>query len=106
MTLDSLETLNDEQLQSVIDRAGDLQKQHDRERKEKALADARLILAGAGLSLKDVAMKGTRSKSAKAPVYRSGHTYQHPTKPELVWNAKGQKPRWLRELEKEGREAP
>jgi hypothetical protein len=28
--------------------------------------------------------------------------YQHPAKKELTWNAKGQKPNWLRELEAQG----
>lgn len=28
--------------------------------------------------------------------------YQHPTDKTLVWNAKGQKPNWLRELEGQG----
>jgi|ERR1039457_6314505 hypothetical protein len=105
MTVDSLETLNDEELQAVIARAGELLKQHDRERKERALADARAILAGAGLSLKDVAVKGKAGRGSKPPLYRGGHRYQHPTKPELVWNAKGQKPGWLRGLEEEGRKA-
>jgi hypothetical protein len=105
MTFDSLEALNDEQLQAIIARAGELLKQHDRERKEKALADARAILAGAGLSLKDVAAKGRGIKAAELPVYRGGHRYQHPTKPELAWNAKGHKPGWLRELERQGRNA-
>jgi DNA-binding protein H-NS len=101
MTVESVETLSDEQLQAVITRAGELLRQHDRERKEKALADARAILASAGLSLKDGAAKGrtTKTQAAAQKVYRSGHSYQHPTKPELVWNAKGQKPGWLRELE-------
>jgi len=105
MTLDSLQTLNDEELQAVIARAGELLKQHDRERKEKALADARSILAAAGLSLKDVAAKRKTTKERTPPVYRGGHRYQHPTKPDLAWNAKGQKPRWLRDIEASGRKA-
>jgi hypothetical protein len=100
MKLDSLENLKDEELQAVITRAGELLKEHDRQRKDKALADAGAILAAAGLSLKDVARKG-RAK-AKAPAYRGGHQYQHPVKKELLWNAKGQKPGWLRQLEAEG----
>ena len=100
MKLDSLENLKDEELQAVITRAGELLKEHDRQRKDKALADAGAILAAAGLSLKDVARKG-RAKT-KAPSYRGGHQYQHPAKKELLWNAKGQKPGWLRQLEAEG----
>ncbi|MGH7970483.1 MAG: H-NS histone family protein, partial [Limisphaerales bacterium] len=96
MTLDTLETLYDEQLQAVITRAGELLKQRDRERKEKALAEARAILVSAGLSLKDIAAKGRNAMPVKPLVYRSGHSYQHPTKPELVWNARGQKPGWMR----------
>jgi hypothetical protein len=68
--LESLETLNNEQLQAIITRAGELLKQHDRERKEKALADARTILALAGLNLKAVAAKSRRNKPAKASVSR------------------------------------
>jgi hypothetical protein len=68
MTLESLNTLNDEQLQTIIARAGELIKQHDRERKEKALADARSILGAAGLSLKNMTTKSRRSKVAEPPV--------------------------------------
>jgi len=63
MTIESLETLSDEQLRAVIARAGELLKQHDRERKGKALSDARAILASVGLSLKDLGTKGSIAKS-------------------------------------------
>ena len=78
-------------------------KQHDRERKDKALENARAILASAGLSFRDVAGKATSANRGKMPAYHSGHHYQHPLKKELVWTARGQKPRWLRELEAEGK---
>jgi hypothetical protein len=105
MTLDSLDALKDEELQAVVDRSQLLLKDRDRTRKDKAVEDARAILSAAGLSLKDVAAKGGRNGNAKAPVYRGGRHYQHPAMKELVWNAKGQKPNWLRELEREGRRA-
>ena len=41
----------------------------------------------------------------KAPVYHGGRQYQHPTNKALMWNAKGQKPNWLRELEASGGKA-
>jgi hypothetical protein len=47
--------IKDEDLRAVIGRAGELLRQHGRERKEKALEDARSILEAAGLSLGDVA---------------------------------------------------
>jgi len=57
-----------------------------------------------GLSLKSIT-----GKPARRPIlyrgYRGGNLYRHPSKPELVWNAKGQKPNWLRDLEKEGGKA-
>ncbi len=103
MKLDSLENLKDDELQAVIGRAGELLKEHDRQRKDKALADAGAILAAAGLSLKDVGRKGQRKAGNSA--YRGGHRYQHPANPALVWNAKGKKPQWLRALEGDGKKA-
>jgi hypothetical protein len=96
-----LETLNDDDLRAVIARAQELLKLHDRERKEHALAEARTLLSSVGLSLKHVAGKGGRHSL----VYKGGRHYRHPGKPDLVWNAKGQKPNWLRELEREGGKA-
>jgi DNA-binding protein H-NS len=105
MKLETLDVLKDEDLRAVIGRAEELLKQHDRERKDKALEDARVILEAAGLNLRDVLSKRTNGKSGKGPVYHSGHRYQHPSKFELVWTARGQKPGWLRQLEKEGSRA-
>jgi hypothetical protein len=101
MNTEMLDTLNDDALREVITRAQDLLKQHDRERKEQALAQARAVLSSVGLSLKAVAGKGARPAAG----YKGGRLYRHPAKPELVWNAKGQKPNWLRALEREGGKA-
>ena len=105
MKLETLDTLMDEDLRAVIGRAEELLKQHDRERKAKAMEDARSILAAAGLSLRDIGAPGKATKNSKTVSYRSGTRYQHPHNKELVWNAKGQKPGWLRELEAEGKRA-
>ena len=98
MTNQMLESLSDEELQGVIARSQELLKMRDKERKEQALAAAEKLLTSVGLSLKSVAGKAVR----RTAVYRGGHLYRHPAKHELVWNAKGQKPNWLRELEKNG----
>ena len=45
MKLETLETLKDEELQGVIARSKDLLEQRDRQRKDKALEEAREILA-------------------------------------------------------------
>jgi DNA-binding protein H-NS len=101
MKLDTLDALKDDELQAVIERSQELLKARDEERKAKALNDARALLASVGLTLKDLNGKG-KAKSAKGPVYHGGHRYQHPGNKALAWNAKGQKPGWLRELEAEG----
>ena len=103
MKLDTLGGLEDGDLRAIVARCEELLAQHDRERKDKALEDARAILASAGLSLRDVASKATGANRGKTMKYSSGHHYQHPTKKELVWTAKGQKPNWVRELEAEGK---
>ena len=97
MTNETLAALSDEELREVIARSQEMLKTRDRERKEHALAEARTLLSSVGLSLKSVA-----GKTARRAAYRGGRLYRHPAKPELVWNAKGQKPNWLRELEKDG----
>jgi DNA-binding protein H-NS len=112
MTLESLDKMNDEELLQVRAKADELLKSHDAERKAKAIADARAmraktesdaraLLASVGLSFKAVTAKSGRHSR----VYKGGHHYRHPSKPELVWNAKGQKPNWLRDLEREGGKA-
>jgi hypothetical protein len=88
MTLESLETLTDAQLQEVIARAGELLKQHDRGRKEKALADTRSILASAGLRLKGVTAKGIGIKAAAPSACLSGHCLPASNESELVWSGR------------------
>ena len=99
-----LDGLNDEQLRGVINESQRLLKKRDEERKAKALSDARTLLASVGLSLKSLSGKG-KKKTGEASLYKGGHLYQHPTDKTLVWNAKGQKPNWLREVEGRGGKA-
>jgi hypothetical protein len=101
---DSLNELPDDELRTIITRCNELLEQRDRQRKDEALEKARAILAGAGLSLKDVAA-GKQKNGIKGPVYHGGHQYQHPTNKTLVWAAKGKKPAWLVELEASGGKA-
>jgi DNA-binding protein H-NS len=104
MKPDTLDALNDDELRALIERAQGLLRQRDEDRKAKALGDAKAILASVGLSLKDLGGKA-KGKPAKSVAYQGGHQYQHPTNKTLTWNAKGQKPRWLRELEAAGERA-
>jgi DNA-binding protein H-NS len=104
MTPAMLEKLEDVDLRAIISRAEELLKQHDTERKEKALSEARATLAAVGLSLKDLTRKAPVTKS-KGQVYRAGHIYQHPANKALTWPGKGKKPSWLTALEAEGKAA-
>jgi len=102
--LASLNEVPDDGLHAIETRCQELQVLHDKERKEKALEQARIILTGVGLSLKDVAA-GKPQRNGKGPVYHGGHQYQHPANKTLVWGAKGKKPAWLIELEASGSKA-
>jgi DNA-binding protein H-NS len=98
--LDLLDALSDSELDQLEAYSQALKKRRDDDRKSKAMEEARAILAAAGISLKDLNSKGkSRTKDRS---YHGGHVYQHPTNKALTWNAKGQKPKWLRELEAEG----
>jgi hypothetical protein len=99
-----LDELKDDELRVVIEESQGLLKRRDEDRKAKAIENARTLLASVGLSLKDINGK-SRGKAGKAPAYKGGHHYQHPANKALIWNAKGQKPNWLRELEAQGGKA-
>lgn len=105
MKLDMLDALGDDDLRAVEARCGILLAEHDRARKDKALEEARALLSSVGLSLKDVAAKPQKNGNTKGQTYHAGRQYQHPTNKALTWNAKGQKPNWLRELEMGGGKA-
>ena len=98
--VDMLDAFNDDDIREVRALCDKVLKHRDDDRKAKAMEQARATLAAVGLTLKDLA--GARAKAAKGPSYKGGHSYQHPTRKELVWQAKGQKPNWLRELESAG----
>jgi hypothetical protein len=100
---DMLDAFSDEEIHKVKALADKVLKFRDDERKAKAMEQARATLAAVGLSFKDI-VKG-KIRPAKGPQYKGGCLYQHPANKTLVWNAKGQKPKWLRELEREGGKA-
>jgi len=106
LKLDSLNDLPDNELQAVIGRSNELLQERDRQRKEKALEQARTLLESVGLSLRDVASgKPQKNGNGRSVIYHAGRQYQHPTNKAVTWNGKGQKPNWLRELEAQGGKA-
>ena len=110
-----LDELKDDELRTTQGLIDDILRKRDEDRKARALENARAIdaralsekravLAAAGLTLKALGSNG-KKKAAKGPLYHSGRSYQHPANKTLVWNAKGQKPNWLRKLEAAGGKA-
>ncbi len=101
--LDLLDALSDKELDEVEAYSQELKKRRDGERKDKAMAEARALLAAVGLSLKDLGARG-KGRGGKGRAYHTGYQYQHPTNKALSWNGKGKKPLWLTALEAEGKE--
>jgi H-NS histone family len=100
---DMLDAFSDEEIHKVKALADKVLKFRDDERKATAMEQARATLAAVGLTLKDL-VKG-KIKPVKGPQYKGGCLYLHPADKTLVWNAKGQKPKWLRDLEADGGKA-
>ena len=110
-----LDGLQDDELRNTKSLIDDILQTRDEKRKAdaienaravraKALQEERAILAAAGLTPKAL-VKGSKKKAGRGPIYVGGRTYQHPANKVLIWNAKGQKPNWLRELEAQGKSA-
>ena len=73
MKLDSLEGLKDDELQAVIGKSNELLQERDRQRKDKALGEARALLESVSLSLKDVAAtKPQKNGGNKSVAYHAG----------------------------------
>ncbi|MGE3509287.1 MAG: H-NS family nucleoid-associated regulatory protein [Vicinamibacterales bacterium] len=100
MTID-LETLEDAQLIALVARAGELLEERKLHRRNEALEQARATLEKAGLSVRDL-VDGSKKSTAKksTTVYRAGFRYRHPDDAALEWAGRGQKPNWLRSLER------
>jgi hypothetical protein len=102
MTLETLKLLTDDDLRGVIDRAGNLLKQRDRERKESALEQAKAILVQAGLSLKELSRIKAKGASGKA-VLPAGTKFVNPENPaEFYIAGKGRPPGWFEKLREKG----
>ena len=90
-----------EELEQIRDTVQAEMEERRRKRREEAMAEIRRIAGAEHIPVRfDV--KSPAKGNGKKPLYRGGRQYQHPSQPELLWNAKGQKPNWLRELEKRG----
>ncbi len=97
MTSTDLQQFSIDELTGLIDDAKALLEVRMRERKARAMAQARTILEDAGVSPRELA----RAKVEKKPgfVVRQGVTYVNPENPGDSWTAgKGRRPKWLSAL--------
>ena len=94
---DMLDAYSDEDVQEVRVLCDKVLKSRDDNRKSKAMEQARATLAAAGLTLNDLTR--TKVRVPQRPKHNAGSSYQHPTNNALIGNGKGQRPKWLRELE-------
>jgi hypothetical protein len=101
--LETLDVLKDDELQAISQYCTTLLKAREEQRKKDAIEKARSALAGVGLTFKDVfsRVRGSAGKTT----YKAGTLYYHPDDKALTWNAKGQKPNWVRTLEAAGKRA-
>jgi DNA-binding protein H-NS len=105
-----LESLDEEALQQVIRQAQELLQARQQQKRREAIEQARSILAGAGLTAKDLTAESrassprSRKSAAKtAPAMRAGDRYVNPANAAQSWTVgRGRVPNWFRELRDAG----
>jgi hypothetical protein len=98
--LETLDALKDDELQGIGQYCATLLKNREEQRKKDAIESARSALAAVGMTFKDVL---SRVRGSAKSMYKAGTLYRHPDDKALTWNAKGQKPNWVRNLEAAGK---
>ncbi len=100
-----LEHQSEESLEELLNKTATLLKQKQDTRRRTAIEQINAIATAAKIT---VTIKGEKRLSAQPKdadeEATANKTYQHPEKPELTWNGKGQTPKWLKLLIKAGHE--
>lgn len=97
MNSPDLEQLDIQQLEQLIEGAKALLEIRLRERKARAMMQARAILEEAGVSPRELAR--TKADKKQGLVVKQGVTYVNPDNPSESWTAgKGRRPKWLSAL--------
>ncbi len=101
MVAPDIQQFSIEQLETLIEDAQALLAIRIRERKADAMAQARAILEGAGVSPRELARAKMERKASLQ--LTQGRTYSNPEKPSETWTAgKGRRPKWMAALEARG----
>lgn len=94
-----LENQSESELQELLNNTARILNEKREAKRKEAIAQIQQIADAAGIT---VVIKEERKKKSE-PFVVTEATYQHPEKPELIWNGRGATPRWLKELMKSGR---
>lgn len=102
--MNELEHRSEEELEELLNSTASILKEKRDNRRNTAIAQIREIAAAAKIT---VTIKGERK--AKAATDEQTDTvdsklYRHPDNHEIIWNGKGNTPKWLRTLIKSGRD--
>ncbi len=96
MPIPDMSALSDEELRAAIKSADALLKKRAGDTRQKAIDEAKAILAKAGLSLKDLGAGKPAAKAAAAPPLKKGERVVNPDNPSEVWEAgRGRRPKWV-----------
>ena len=99
--LPAIENLDDDALRALIEGARKLLEKRDRERKQKALADAKALLEAAGLSVSDLQPK--KSGGKKKPARPTGQVFTNPADASQTYTTgRGRPPKWFSDMQKAG----
>ncbi len=97
--MNALENQSESELQELLNNTARILNEKREAKRKEAMAQIQHIADVAGLT---VVIKEERKKKSE-PAVANEATYQHPEKPELIWNGQGATPRWLKDFIKSGR---
>ncbi len=99
MALPELAKLTDTELYQLRERLEKIIAEREERRQREVMDQIRKLASEAGLS---VEIRGDgRRRGARRP--RVEAKYRNPANPDETWSGRGRAPRWLTELEKQGR---
>lgn len=100
MKAEQLQSLNDSELQEIIKQAGEILKERENTKKQKAIEDAKAKLASVGLTFRDVAAPKAKAKNKPLP---QGQKYTNPADASQTYTTgRGRPPKWFADLHAKG----
>ncbi|HMU89933.1 MAG: H-NS histone family protein [Pseudomonadales bacterium] len=97
--LPDITTLSDDELKELSKKIQALISKREEQRKDEVAAQIKALADSAGLTVEI----GGAEKSKRKGRSKLQPKFRHPSDPSLTWSGIGAKPKWLREMEKNGR---